>query len=247
MLPWEILLPSSHSRALFPSLLSHISLSTSNEISQQWFNSNMLLWQEMKKIQGWVVCRRLFDLSPVCVLRVVSRWSGWLQRRSLTGSTHTRVMCKYITNCVCVPQPQIHDRKPISTHQWCIQTFSNCKTHYPCWVFFMRSPSVRFRGLFFRSLGAGSGWGVLVQCWWVLGGVVYRGPALAGLWQKWGFHARLVANAVLLIWPASKEPGAHQRLLPHQLTPPARLGSLPSFWASTHVWTQQCSGPPMRA
>lgn len=67
-----------------------------------------------------------------------------------------------------------------------------------------------------------------------------RGPVVASLWQKWGFHARLGANAVLLIWPASKglegtrSPPAPP-LFPLWLTPapPALLGSFPS-----------CLGPP---
>lgn len=86
------------------------------------------------------------------------------------------------------------------------------------------------------------------------GGVTgYRGPALASLWQKWGFHARLVVNAVLLIWPASKGPGrspeptSTSSPTASPLAPPARLGSLPSFWASAHVWMQQYCRPPVRA
>lgn len=67
-----------------------------------------------------------------------------------------------------------------------------------------------------------------------------RGPVVASLWQKWGFHARLGANAVLLIWPASKglegtrSPPAPP-LFPLWFTPapPALLGSFPS-----------CLGPP---
>lgn len=67
-----------------------------------------------------------------------------------------------------------------------------------------------------------------------------RGPVVASLWQKWGFHARLGANAVLLIWLASKglegtrSPPAPP-LSPLWLTPapPALLGSFPS-----------CLGPP---
>ncbi len=92
---------------------------------------------------------------------------------------------------------------------------------------------------------------VLVSVRWGL--AAYRGPTLAGLWQKWGFHARLVANAVLLIWPASKGPGrsldptSASSPTDSPLAPPARLGSLPSFWASTHVWMQQCCSPPVPA
>ena len=77
----------------------------------------------------------------------------------------------------------------------------------------------------------------LVSVRW--GAAAYRGPGLAGLWQKWGFHARLGANAVLLIWPASKGPGRSPEPTsassPHRLTPPAQLGSLPSFRASTRL------------
>lgn len=58
---------------------------------------------------------------------------------------------------------------------------------------------------------------MLVKVRWV--------AATASRWQKWGFHARLVANAVLLIWPASKGPG--RRLESPSL--PAEFGSLPFF------------------
>lgn len=65
------------------------------------------------------------------------------------------------------------------------------------------------------------------------GVIGYREPVLDSLWQKWGFHARLVANAVLLIWLASKNlEGARSPPEPLPSSPPAspaRLGSLPTF------------------
>lgn len=55
------------------------------------------------------------------------------------------------------------------------------------------------------------------------GVIVYRGPVLASLWQKWGFHARLGANAVLLIWAASKDlEGAGSPPAPPPSSGPAR-------------------------
>lgn len=76
------------------------------------------------------------------------------------------------------------------------------------------------------------------------GVIGYREPVLDSLWQKWGFHARLVANAVLLIWLASKNlEGARTPPLLSSCFSGSARKSPHLFGPLPNVWTQQCFGP----
>lgn len=86
MFLWEILLPDSRSSALFPRVLSHISLSMSNEISQQLINSNMLIGPEFKESSGGL---GVDFISPMCVCPQGRLPVKWMAPEALFDRVYT--------------------------------------------------------------------------------------------------------------------------------------------------------------